>query len=205
MLRSTLLALSTIAALAAGAAALADGGTGTPAPASAERGKVAGPTWDQLTDAQKDALSPLQSEWDQYDLTRKRKWVAIAARYQDLSPEGQQRMHERMPELAHLTPEQRKTARDNFHHAYSLPAEQRRVLTQRFQELPEEKKAELAEQSKKKPGPPPRRSNIKPAGIAPKATPVSVPSAPSAPATPVADAQPAAAQLPTSSEAAAGH
>ena len=115
------------------------------------------PTWSQLTADQRDALSPLAGEWDGFDAPRKKKWLDIAVRYKDLSPEGQQKMHERMPDLAKLTPEQRKTARENFKKAYALPPEKRRELTQQFQDLPEEKKRELAENARKKPAPAPRR------------------------------------------------
>jgi hypothetical protein len=115
------------------------------------------PNWSQLTADQREALSPLAGDWDKYDPARKKKWLEIAARYKDLSPEGQQKMHERMPDLARLTPEQRKTARENFKRAYALPPEKRRELTQQFQDLPEEKKRELAEIAKRKPAPAPRR------------------------------------------------
>jgi hypothetical protein len=115
------------------------------------------PNWNQLNAEQRDALSPLAADWDKYDPARKKKWLEIAARYKDLSPEGQQKMHERMPDLARLTPEQRKMARENFKRAYALPPEKRRELTQQFQDLPEDKKRELAEIAKKKPAPAPRR------------------------------------------------
>ena len=123
--------------------------------------KHAGPSWSQLNAEQREALSPLAGDWDKFDDARKRKWLDIAVRYKDLSPEGQQRIHERMPELAKLTPEQRSRARENFKRAYTLPPDQRRALTQQFQDLPEEKKRELAEQSTRKPGPPPRRPGTK--------------------------------------------
>jgi hypothetical protein len=125
------------------------------------------PNWSQLTADQKEALSPLQADWDKYEPARKKKWLDIAVRYKDLSPEGQQKMHERMPDLARLTPEQRKTARENFKRAYALPPEKRRELTQQFQELPEEKKRELAEMAKKKPAPAPRRPGASHAGPRP--------------------------------------
>jgi len=130
-------------------------------------GKHSGPTWAQLSANQREALSPLAGDWDKFDDTRKKKWLDIAVHYKDLSPDGQQRMHERMPDLAKLTPEQRSMARENFKKAYALPPDQRRALTQQFQDLPEEKKRELAELSKKKPGPPPRRAGT--ANPAPKA------------------------------------
>ncbi|HYA65917.1 MAG TPA: DUF3106 domain-containing protein [Burkholderiaceae bacterium] len=131
-----------------------------PAP-SRSAGKHSGPTWAQLDPDQREALAPLAGDWDKFDDARKRKWLDIAVHYKDLSPEGQQLMHERMPELAKLTPEQRARARENFKKAYALPPDQRRALTQQFQDLPEDKKRELAEQSKKKPGPPPRRLGTK--------------------------------------------
>jgi len=124
-------------------------------------GKHASPSWSQLNADQREALSPLAGDWDKFDANRKRKWLDIAVRYKDLSPEGQQHMHERMPDLAKLTPEQRLRARENFKKVYALPPDQRRALVQQFQELPEERKQELAEQSKKKPGPPPRRQGAK--------------------------------------------
>jgi len=119
--------------------------------------KHSNPTWAQLNTEQREALSPLAGDWDKFDDNRKKKWLDIAVHYKYLSADGQQRMHERMPDLAKLTPEQRIRARENFKKAYALPPDQRRTLTQQFQELPEEKKLELAELSKKKPGPPPRR------------------------------------------------
>ena len=144
----------------AGAAGPASADNGKPASAHSA-GKHGGPAWSQLNADQREALAPLAGDWDKFDDARKRKWLDIAVRYKDLSPEGQQRMHERMPDLAKLTPEQRARARENFKRAYALPPDQRRALTQQFQELPEEKKRELAEQSQKKPSPPPRRAGTK--------------------------------------------
>jgi len=144
-------------ALAAGAT---NGESAKPAPAHSTI-KHSGPSWSQLNADQREALAPLAGDWEKFDSNRKRKWLDIAVRYKDLSPEGQERLHERMPELAKLTPEQRMRARENFKKVYALPPDQRRALVQQFQELPEERKQELAEQSKKKPGPPPRRQVTK--------------------------------------------
>lgn len=132
-------------------------------------GKHGSPTWAQLSADQREALSPLAGDWDKFDDARKKKWLDIAVRYKDLSPDGQQRMHERMPDLVKLTPEERSRTRENFKKAYALPPDQRRALTQQFQDLPEEKKRELAELSKKKPGPPPRRPGA--TNAAPRANP----------------------------------
>lgn len=54
-----------------------------------------------------------------------------------------------MAEYARLTPEQRRTARANFQRAYELPMQQRQSLLQQYQQLPEEKKQELADRARK--------------------------------------------------------
>jgi hypothetical protein len=115
------------------------------------------PTWNELTPAQREALAPLAGMWPTLDAERKRKWLEVAARYPNLSPEGKQRMQERMAELANLTPEQRQTLRENFKRAYALPADQRQEKLQKYQDLPEDKKRELAGQASKKKKEPPRR------------------------------------------------
>ncbi len=116
-----------------------------------------GPTWSALTPAQRDALSPLASVWNRLDANRKRKWLRIAAQYQNLSPEGKARMHARMPQLIRLTREQRITARKNLERAYSLPAERRQALTRGFQHLSDARKRQLAEWSRKRRKMPPPR------------------------------------------------
>jgi hypothetical protein len=126
------------------------------APAS-HPNEIAKPAWKELTAAQRDALAPLAKEWDTFDRSRKLKWLDVANKYPQLSPEGQKRLHERMVEFVKLTPEQRRTARSNFQRAYELPMEQRQTLVQQYQELPPEKKQELANKATKKTEPPRRR------------------------------------------------
>lgn len=124
------------------------------------------PHWNELTPAQREALAPLAKDWPGIDADRKRKWLEVAAKYKNLSPEGKQKVHERMAEFARLTPEQKRTARENFRKAYEVPAEERQAKVQKFQELPEDKKRELANRAAAK-GETPRRSTpdtkVKPA------------------------------------------
>lgn len=134
----------------------------TPAPASPpsavkKASPAAGvrPTWNELTPAQREALSPLAGMWETLGPERKRKWLEVAAKYPKLTPDAQQRVQQRMGEFAHLSPEQRTTARENFRRAYELPADQRQEKLQRYQELPEDKKRALAEQAAKKQATPP--------------------------------------------------
>lgn len=145
MVRS--LVTCTVLVLALAAAALAQ--TQATGQNSAQAPKVARPAWKDLTPAQREALAPLAEQWDTYDRDRKLKWLEVAKKYPQLTPEGRQRLHERMEAFAKLTPEQRRTARTNFQRAYELPMEQRQSLIQRYQELPPEKKQELAEKARK--------------------------------------------------------
>jgi hypothetical protein len=131
------------------------GGATTPTPAAPAK-DVAKPTWKELSSPQRDALAPLAKEWDTFDRTRKLKWLDVANKYPQLSPEGQKRVQERMVEFVKLTPEQRRTARSNFQRAYELPIEQRQSLVQQYQELPPEKKQALADKAAKKSEPPRR-------------------------------------------------
>jgi hypothetical protein len=124
------------------------------------------PTWNELTPAQREALAPLSKDWETLDADRKRKWIEVAARYPNLSPDGKQKLHERMGEFSKLTPDQKKTARENFRRAYEVPAEQRQATVQKYQELPPDKKRELADRAATKaeaPRRPARELDVKPA------------------------------------------
>ncbi len=134
---------------------------------------AAKPRWIDLNEDQKEALSPLQSQWDTFDAERKRKWLAMAARYPQLSPEGKQRFHERIPDYANLTPAQRETARSNFRKAYELPLEQRQSAVDQYKQLPEEKKQAMANNPKEQTAPPrrPERASRQDAkGVAPSSS-----------------------------------
>lgn len=111
---------------------------------------AAGPSWNQLTPLQREALAPLAGEWAAMPPDSKRKWLEIAANYPRLSPDGKAKMHARMAEFAKLTPEQRRTARENFQRAYELPRESRESAVQQYQALPDDKKKELTERSQRK-------------------------------------------------------
>lgn len=116
-----------------------------PAPAAA-----GGPAWSSLTDAQREALAPLASQWATMPADRKKKWLDIAEKYPRLSADGKARLHARMAEFSKLTPQQRQTARENFQRAYELPRESRESAVQQYKSLPPDKKKELSERSKRK-------------------------------------------------------
>lgn len=104
--------------------------------------------WNELSPAQQQALAPLAGDWAQLDTARRKKWLEIARRYPTMKPEEQQRTQQRMREWALLTPEQRRTARDSYVRAHALSPEKRVELLQKYQQLPEEKKRQLAAEAK---------------------------------------------------------
>ncbi|CAH2780817.1 MAG: Putative transmembrane protein [uncultured Caballeronia sp.] len=100
--------------------------------------------WARLTDAQRVALAPFASEWDQFSEERKRNWIKIASRYKKMLPDAQKRLHERMTEWIHMTPDQRKVARENYQVSKSVPVEKRERAWDAYQKLPEDQKKKLA-------------------------------------------------------------
>ena len=139
--RRLLAALFVAPALLSGTAALAQS-NGAPA--------AAGPAWNQLSTAQREALAPLAGDWGTISPESKRKWLEIADKYPRLSPDGQARLQARMAEFSRLTPEQRRTARENFQRAYELPRESRESAVQQYQSLPDDRKKELSERGQRK-------------------------------------------------------
>lgn len=100
--------------------------------------------WSRLSDAQHAALAPFASDWNKFSEARRRKWLRIAARYPKLSPDAQKRLHERMTEWVHMTPEQRRVARENYQVSKELPAQARKKAWTAYQQLSDEQKARLA-------------------------------------------------------------
>jgi hypothetical protein len=148
------------------------------------------PTWSELTPIQREALAPLAKDWGSLDAERKRKWLEVAAKYPNLSPEGKQKLQERMVEFARLTPEQKATARENFRRAYEVPAEQRQATVQKYQELPPDKKRELADKAAMKSESPRRAArDLEAKAPSPPARPEATKAAESAPAKADAPAQ----------------
>ncbi|MEC4721035.1 DUF3106 domain-containing protein [Noviherbaspirillum sp. CPCC 100848] len=103
------------------------------------------PLWTELTPAQQQALAPLSGEWDRLDGFRKNKWLAIGNKFASMKPDEQQRMHERMRDWVKLTPEERRTARTNYARAKQLGPDRKNEQWEKYQQLPEDQKKELAD------------------------------------------------------------
>ena len=102
------------------------------------------PAWQDLTPAQQLALQPLAANWNTLEQDRKRKWIAIAANYANLSPTEQAKIHSRMSEWAALSQQQRTQARLNFARAKKISPNQKTATWQAYQSLSVEEKKELA-------------------------------------------------------------
>ncbi len=107
--------------------------------------------WTQLTPMQKAALAPLEAEWPHFDADGKRKWLNIASRYSAMSPEQRTTLHHRMVEWVHMSPQQRRQARENFIATSKAPLDSRKLAWERYQKLPEAEKRELAREAKRPP------------------------------------------------------
>jgi hypothetical protein len=134
------------------------------------------PLWSQLTPIQKTALEPLHGEWDPLEGVRKQKWLEFTKSFATMTPDEQQRVHERMREWVKLTPEQRKVARQNFVQSKTIAPNEKSATWETYKQLPDAQKQKLAEQATRKPltnVPPPKNAPRPPApGIATSAAPV---------------------------------
>lgn len=102
------------------------------------------PRWADLSPPQKQALAPLENEWDNLDTFRKNKWLVIGNKFASMKPDEQQRVQDRMRDWVKLTPEQRRMARENYLRAQKLKPDQKSAQWEQYQQLPEEQKKKLA-------------------------------------------------------------
>ncbi|WP_308925390.1 DUF3106 domain-containing protein [Janthinobacterium sp. J1-1] len=151
--------------------------------------------WASLSRAQQAALQPLAGEWNKLDAPRKQKWLDIANRFASMKPDEQARVHERMRDWIKLTPEQRRTVRENYARAKKIDPGQKSAQWEQYQQLPEEQKKKLAAEAVPKKVPvarpdirPPAVITVPPVPTVPvpaPAVPVTIPAAPVVtPATP---------------------
>lgn len=167
------------------------------------------PTWVELAPEQRQILAPLAGEWDNFEYSRRKKWIGIAQRYPAMNTEEQVRVQRRMVEWAKLSPEERTRAREKYKNLQRATAANKEAIRQKWQEykdLPEEEKlrlqAEAAARAKNRskstmvPKPPAAAGSQKPAALPLPALNVSSPSAPpaapEAPSAPAVPADPAA-------------
>jgi len=144
--------------------------------------------WANLSRAQQAALQPLAGEWNKLDATRKQKWLDIANRFAAMKPDEQARVHERMRDWIKLTPEQRRTVRENYARAKKIDPGQKSAQWEQYQQLPEEQKKKLAAEAVPKKVPV-AKPDIRPPAV--NAAPAPAIPAPVTPALPPATPAPA--------------
>jgi Protein of unknown function (DUF3106) len=106
-----------------------------------------GPAWSSLKKEQKQILSPLESEWENFDAQRRARWVSIANQYPKMGQVEQERIQRRMKAWVSLTPEQRQAARESYRDLSKLPPAQRQEVRQKWEEyrkLPDEERRQFA-------------------------------------------------------------
>jgi hypothetical protein len=108
------------------------------------------PPWHELAPRQKQALAPLERDWDQLDPAQKSKWLEMAPRFASLPEQEQTRLHERMRDWARLSPTERQQARVGFQVAQQLNTGDRQAKWEAYQALPPEKRQELADKAAQK-------------------------------------------------------
>ncbi len=105
--------------------------------------------WGKLSTNQHLALAPFARDWDNFSDSRKQKWLKIAAQFQKMTPEAQDRLHQRMAEWVRMSPDQRRLARENFQLSKAVPAQQRQKAWAAYQQLPDEQKKKLEASERK--------------------------------------------------------
>jgi len=103
-----------------------------------------GVRWSALTPPQREALAPLERDWPGIDAPRKQKWIALAGRFNTLSPEERARINARMVEWAKLTPAERGQARLRFEEARQLPVPDRSEAWRAYPAVPPEQRQQPA-------------------------------------------------------------
>ncbi len=100
-----------------------------------------------MSAAQQTALQPLAPIWTQISSNRKRKWIALSARFSKLSAAEQATLHGRMAEWATLSNIERNRARLNFTETRSLSSEEKKIHWDSYQALSPTQKQQLARQA----------------------------------------------------------
>lgn len=104
--------------------------------------------WNDLTPAQREALSPLEATWPKLSAGQKRKWIALVHNYAQLAEPERAKLNSRMVQWAALKPRERETARLNFAATKKLTPEERTATWEAYQALSPEDKKGLAKKSR---------------------------------------------------------
>jgi hypothetical protein len=100
------------------------------------------PEWDQLTQAQRDALvAPLRERWNRNPDERARM-AERAQRWQSMPRDQRERAGHGVQRWEHMSPEQRGEARALFHAMRGLDKEQRKAFMAQWRQKTPQQKAD---------------------------------------------------------------
>lgn len=119
--------------------------------AAAQVPGLAGKSWDSLSSAQRDVLSPLAKEWSQMDASSRDTWAALALRYPRLEAGEQERLRERMKDWAALSPAERQRVHQGFLAAQRVSAAERQQKWAQYQALSPDERLALQERASRRP------------------------------------------------------
>ncbi|MEJ7746693.1 MAG: DUF3106 domain-containing protein [Luteimonas sp.] len=103
------------------------------------------PTWEQLTQAQRDELTtPIRERWNRAPGERA-QMLEHARRWKTLSPDQRTRAHRGMQRFERMNPEKRAQARAMFERMRNLPEAERRALRERWKQMTPEQRRQWIE------------------------------------------------------------
>lgn len=103
-----------------------------------------GPGWNELTSVQREVLAPLKERWVTMGELTKRRWISLADGFDQLPPEDQEKLQQRMHTWSSLSVQQRNQARLNFFTSRQLSPEDLQAKWDAYQALSSEEKRRLA-------------------------------------------------------------
>ncbi|MFT3721193.1 DUF3106 domain-containing protein [Pseudorhodoferax sp.] len=117
----------------------------------AAKASDARPRWNSLTSAQRHALKPLAGSWNKLSESHRRKWIALSRNFDQLPPQEQQKLQQRMLDWVKLSPAERAQARLNFAETGRLAKDDKQAMWEAYQALSEEERRKLAAQAPRHP------------------------------------------------------
>ncbi|WPB58774.1 DUF3106 domain-containing protein [Xylophilus sp. GOD-11R] len=105
---------------------------------------VSRPSWNELTQEQREALAPLAPHWTTLSEGHRRKWIAISRNFNAWPADEKSRVHERMSAWAGLSAPERDQARLNYAEARKVDPDQKKARWEAYQALTGEERDKLA-------------------------------------------------------------
>lgn len=108
----------------------------------------AAPDWAGLSAGEQRALAPLSRQWNALDDDQREQWRGIVQHFDELTPQEQARVRERMKTWTGLSAQERQRALQQYRALRSRPPAEREALHERWQEyqnLSPEERARMRE------------------------------------------------------------